>query len=94
MPAQNELLVKLSVPVIVVEVLSPRTLARDSTGKLVDCFPLPSIHPYLIVRVEDRAIIHHARNADATILTRIVRDGMLHPDPPDLTVSGLVPAAR
>jgi Uma2 family endonuclease len=86
--------IKLSDPLIVVEVLSPSTRARDSTGKLVDYFRLPSVHHYLIVRIEDRAIIHHARNPDGTILTRIVRDGTLHLDPPGLTVNGLFPAAR
>jgi hypothetical protein len=46
----------------------------------------------LIVRTEDRAIIHHARNQDGTILARIVRKGTLHLDPPGLNVTGLFPA--
>jgi Uma2 family endonuclease len=86
--------IKLSDPVIVVEVLSPSTRARDAGAKLVDYFRLPSVHHYLIVRTEDRAIIHHARNADGTILTRIVREGDLHLEPPGLTVTGLFPAAQ
>lgn len=69
--------VKLNDPVIVVEVLSPSTRARDSGAKLIDYFRLPSVHHYLIFRTEDRAIIHHARNADGTILTRIVSGGGL-----------------
>jgi Uma2 family endonuclease len=85
--------VKLNDPVIVVEVLSPSTRARDSGAKLIDYFRLPSVHHYLIFRTEDRAIIHHARNADGTILTRIVREGTLRLDPPGITVSGLFPAA-
>jgi hypothetical protein len=47
------------------------------------------VQHYLIVRTEDGAIIHHARNADGTILTRIVREGVLRLDPPGLTVTGL-----
>jgi Uma2 family endonuclease len=86
--------IKLNDPVIVVEVLSPSTRARDSGAKLVDYFRLPSVHHYLIVRTEDRAIIHHARNADGTILTRIVREGTLLLDPPGLTVTGLFPATQ
>ena len=85
--------VKLTDPVIVIEVLSPSTRARDAGAKLVDYFRLPSVHHYLIVRTEDRAIIHHARNADGTILTRIVRDGDLHLELPGFTVTGLFPAA-
>ena len=85
--------IKLDDPVIVVEVLSPSTRARDAGAKLVDYFRLPSVHHYLIVRTEDRAIIHHARNADGTILTRIVREGTLHLDPPGLSLTGLFPTS-
>ena len=67
--------VKLTDPVIVVEVLSPSTRARDHGDKLIDYFRLASVQHYLIVRTEDHAIIHHARNADGSILTRIVREG-------------------
>lgn len=86
--------VKLSDPVIVVEVLSPSTKAVDSGAKLVDYFRLPSVHHYLIVRTEDRAIIHHARSADGTILTRIVREGPIRLDPPGILLTDLFPAAR
>jgi Uma2 family endonuclease len=85
---------KLNDPVIVVEVLSPSTRARDSGAKLIDYFCLPSVHHYLIVRTEDRAIIHHARNTDGTILTRIIREGPLRLDPPGLTVTDLFPPPR
>jgi Uma2 family endonuclease len=81
--------VKLTDPVIVMEVLSPSTRARDHGDKLIDYFRLPSVQHYLIVRTEDRAIIHHARNPDGIILTQFVRDAVLRPDPPGLTVTGL-----
>jgi Uma2 family endonuclease len=84
--------VRLNDPIIVVEVLSPSTRARDAGAKLADYFRLPSVRHYLIVRTEDRAIIHHARNEDGTILTRIVREGTLRLDPPGLVVTGLFPA--
>jgi Uma2 family endonuclease len=83
--------IKLTDPVIVVEVLAPSTRARDHGDKLIDYFRLPSVQHYLIVRTEDHAIIHHTRNADGSILTRIAREGVLRLDPPGLTV-GLFPA--
>jgi Uma2 family endonuclease len=92
-PAPPPETIKLSDPVIVIEVLSPSTRARDAGAKLVDYFRLPSVYHYLIVRTEDRAIIHHARNADGTILTQMVRDGGLRLEPPGITVTGLFPAA-
>jgi Uma2 family endonuclease len=86
--------VKVVDPVVVVEVLSPSTRARDGGKKLIDYFRLPSVQHYLMVRVEDRVIIHHARSADDTILTRIVRDGPIRLDPPGVVVADLFPPAR
>jgi Uma2 family endonuclease len=83
--------VRLNDPVIIVEVLSPSTRSRDLGGKLIDYFRLPSLHHYLIVQPAGGAIVHHARNADGTILTRIIHDGVVQLDPPGLTVSGLLP---
>jgi Uma2 family endonuclease len=88
-PRLDDDAVKLNDPVIVVEVLSPSTRARDAGAKLADYFRLPSVRHYLIVRTEDRVIIHHARNEDGTILTRIVREGAIHLDPPGIMVTGL-----
>ena len=86
--------VKLTDPVIVVEVLSPSTRARDAGAKLADYFRLPSVRHYLLVRTEDRVVIHHARNDDGTILTRIVREGPIRMDPPGLLLTDIFPAGR
>ena len=86
--------VKLTDPVVVVEVLSTSTRARDNGEKLIGYFSVPSIQHYLLVRTEDMAIIHHARNPDGTIVTRIVHDGTLILDPPGITVVGLRPPVQ
>src|SRR5262245_37247826 len=39
-------------PVIVVEVLSPKTSSRDVGAKLADYFRVPTIHHYLIARTD------------------------------------------
>jgi Uma2 family endonuclease len=77
---------RITDPVIVVEVLSPTSRARDTGAKLEDYFRLPSLHHYLIVKTENRAVIHHARGDGGTIATRILRDGPLVLLPPGLTV--------
>jgi Uma2 family endonuclease len=74
-------------PLIVVEVLSPSTMSRDQDEKLIDYFRLPSVQHYLTVRTRIRAIVHHARQADGTILTRIVREGPIHLEPPGITLT-------
>jgi Uma2 family endonuclease len=93
-PRLADTTVQLHDPVIVVEVLSPSTRSRDLGSKLIDYFRLPSLRHYLIVRPDDKVVVHHARNDDDTILTRIVRDGALHLDPPGLSLTGLFPPPR
>jgi Uma2 family endonuclease len=83
--------VKLSDPLIVVEVLSPSTSARDASIKLDDYFRLPSVQHYLIVRIENRTIIHHQRGTDSLIFTRIVREGPILLEPPGITLVDCFP---
>jgi Uma2 family endonuclease len=73
-------------PVIVVEVLSPTTKARDAGAKLADYFRLPSVRHYLLVHTERPTVIHHQRGAGGAIATRIVTAGGLLLDPPGLTL--------
>src|ERR1700724_2364475 len=74
-------------PVIVVEVLSPSTRHIDLSAKLADYFRLPSVAHYLIVDPDKPRVIHHARGAGDTILTRIVSEGTVALDPPGLEVA-------
>ena len=71
-------------PVIVVEVLSPSTRHIDLSAKLADYFRLPSIAHYLIVDPGKPSIVHHARAAGDTILTRIVNEGGIRLDRPGI----------
>ncbi len=61
------------------------------TAKLADYFRLPSVRHYLIVRTEDRTVIHHARGEDGTIVTQIVRDAPIRLDPPGITLANYLP---
>jgi Uma2 family endonuclease len=76
-------------PLIVVEVVSPSSRKRDSGGKLEDYFRIPSVRHYLIVKTENRTIIHHRRDEAGGIATHIIRDGDIRLDPPGLVVTGL-----
>lgn len=71
-------------PVIVVEVLSPGTAARDHGIKLTGYFSLPSVAHYLILDPERRVLIHHKRGHGDVIETRILTEGLLRLDPPGL----------
>ena len=70
-------------PVVVVEVVSPSSGARDHNQKLVGYFMVPSVQHYLIVHPDRRVLVHHARRGDE-IATRILHGGELHLDPPGL----------
>ncbi|MEK0085326.1 Uma2 family endonuclease [Benzoatithermus flavus] len=80
--------VKLQDPLIVVEVLSPSTRARDAGAKLEDYFRLPSLRHYLIVKTENRSVIHHRRGEAGRIETHILRgSGRLELEPPGLVLT-------
>jgi Uma2 family endonuclease len=83
--------VKLTDPLVIVEVLSPSTSARDVGAKLEGYFRLPSVRHYLIVRAENRIIVHHERSTDGLILTRIVREGPILLDPPGIILTDCFP---
>ncbi|HUH01957.1 MAG TPA: Uma2 family endonuclease, partial [Kofleriaceae bacterium] len=71
-------------PIIVVEVLSPTTKAHDAGAKLAGYFRLPTVRHYLLVRTEQRTVIHHRRADGGAIETRIITSGILPLDPPGL----------
>ena len=81
-------------PVIVVEVTSPSSEARDAGVKLAGYFRLPSLVHYLIADPDEGLIVHHRRGEDGTITTRVIEDGELVLDPPGLMlrVAELFPA--
>ena len=81
--------VKLTDPIILVEVRSPSTGYRDAGAKLDDYFRLASVRHYLIVKTENRTVIHHARDETGAITTRIIRDGALLLDPPGIELRDL-----
>jgi Uma2 family endonuclease len=79
--------VEIRNPVIVAEVLSPTTRHIDLSVKLAGYLRVPSISHYLIVDPAQPLIIHHARQADDTFLTRVVREGTIGFDPPGIEIS-------
>jgi Uma2 family endonuclease len=74
-------------PVLVIEVLSPSSQHIDASLKLAGYFRLPSVMHYLIVDPDQPLIIHHARQNDDSLLTRIVREGAIALDPPGLDLA-------
>jgi Uma2 family endonuclease len=77
---------KVTDPVVVVEVKSPSTAHMDTTAKLVGYFKLASVHHYLYVDPEARKVTHHARAAGGTIVAHTLASGPLRLDPPGLVV--------
>jgi Uma2 family endonuclease len=74
-------------PLIVVEVLSPSTRRLDVSLKLAGYFRLPSVAHYLIPDPNEPFILHHARGAGDTILTRVITGGSITLDPPGLELA-------
>ena len=61
--------------------------AGPLTAKLAGYFRLTTVIHYLIVDPDQPLIIHHARSNADSILTRIVREGMLVLGPPGLDLA-------
>src|SRR6478672_6750335 len=76
----------LEAPFIVVEVTSPSSERDDTGDKLVEYFSVASIRHYVIVNPTKRVIVHHARDEDGKIATRIISNGQLDLAPPGMTV--------
>ncbi len=81
--------VKVTDPVVVVEVLSPHTRGVDVGGKLDGYFHLASVRHYLIMRSDSRVVIHHARDAEGGITTQLVHEGPIRLDPPGIVLEDL-----
>lgn len=56
--------IKISDPLVLVEVLSLDRGTGDRATTLRACFKLPLVRHYLIVRPEEQRIVHHARMPD------------------------------
>lgn len=76
--------VEIANPIVVVEVLSPSTRRVDTSAKIDGYFSIASVHHYLVVDPERRKIVHHQRQSDGTLLTRLIAGGTAHLDPPGL----------
>jgi Uma2 family endonuclease len=72
-------------PIIVVEVASPSTVRLDETVKLSGYFEVPSVQHFLIV-YPNKPIVHHQRQVDGNILTRLLSAGPLRLDPPGIEI--------
>ena len=80
----DDSMIEVPEPVIVVEVLSPSTQHIDVNIKLAAYFSLPSVAHYIILAPGKKPLVHHQRQSDGTILTRIVSAGPILLDPPGL----------
>jgi Uma2 family endonuclease len=76
--------VKIIDPLIVVEVLSPSSQAREAGAKLAHYARLPPLRHYLLVDIKTRAVVHHQVGEAASIHTRILREGSLELDAPGI----------
>ena len=72
-------------PLVVVEVLSPST-RREPSLQARGLFPPDLGPPVPDVKTENRAVVRHRLDDDASIATRILRDGELDLVPPGISV--------
>lgn len=73
-------------PVVVVEVVSPSSKTVDTGAKFMDYFRVTSIRHYLVLRTDQRMVVHHRRRDDGVIESRLLGQGPISLDPPGITV--------
>ena len=74
-------------PMIVVEVLSPSSRAKDLNTKVAGYSRVPTIRHYLVFDPQSREIIHVERVGDALVRREpSITSGMLRLDPPGLEI--------
>jgi Uma2 family endonuclease len=78
--------VKVSDPLIVVEVVSPSTGSIDTGVKFEGYFSLPSVRHYLVINPRSRVVTHHRRGDDGAVVARLLRAGVLALDPPGIEI--------
>jgi Uma2 family endonuclease len=83
--------VKVTDPIIAIEVLSPSSRGTDFGHKQEGYLLVPTLRHYLVVNPESRQITHFRRTQDGSFLTGIVGDGPLTLDPPGITIDNLFP---
>lgn len=76
-----------TLPIIVVEVLSPGTGHVDTGQKLAGYFRVPSVMHCLIVDPKKTLVVHHRRGEGEMIETRIATSGIMELHPPGLSLS-------
>lgn len=73
-------------PIIVVEVSSPATAARDETTKVIGYFGLPSVRHYLVICPEQDRNLHFVR-VGGSIVASTVTGSKITMSPPGITIS-------
>ena len=83
-------------PVIVVEVVSPSSIGRDSNTKLDGYFRVESVQHYLIVDTRSRRVVHYRRGSDGEPAVSLASGDTLALDPPgiDLALQSLFADGR
>jgi Uma2 family endonuclease len=79
--------IKVSDPLVLVEVLSPDSGTRDRATKLRAYFKLPSVQHYLIVWPEEQRIVRHSRMPNDQVATQVFVAGEIALDPPGIMVT-------
>jgi Uma2 family endonuclease len=77
---------KVTDPIIIVEVKSPSTAHMDTSAKLIGYFKLPSVCHYLFVDPDAREITHHKRSASGSVEAATLMSGIIRLNPPGLTI--------
>lgn len=74
-------------PLVVFEVISPGSVARDTIMKLEGYFRVASIAHYVIVDPWEERVLVHSRSKRGEIITKSITTATFDLDPPGITLA-------
>ena len=87
LPRPDPKALEVTNPLVVVEVLSPSTMRRDLTTKVVGYAQVASIEHYIVVDPAERVVLHFRRQGSILAQPEQPATGVLKLDPPGLELA-------
>ena len=78
--------IEITLPIIIVEVVSPSSAKSDTNAKLDGYFSIPSVMHYLVVLTQGKRIVHYQRDKDGNPQANLLHEGRISLHPPGLEI--------
>jgi Uma2 family endonuclease len=78
--------IEVTLPIIVIEVVSPSSTKCDTNAKLDGYFSITSIQHYLVLLTQGNRVVHYQRDMDGNPQANLLHEGLISLHPPGLEI--------